>query len=83
MMIPFADCFCLGGTTFVSDPALHISVHDDVAMNTIQTLLAALKEGSSLATKLPFIAPVAGLLLQALTMRDVRLTHISSDGLMF
>ncbi|KAH9036951.1 hypothetical protein EDB85DRAFT_672288 [Lactarius pseudohatsudake] len=39
-------------------------------MNAIQTSLALLKEGSSLATKFPFIAPIAGLLLQALTMRD-------------
>ncbi|KAH9004750.1 hypothetical protein EDB86DRAFT_1984457 [Lactarius hatsudake] len=39
-------------------------------MNAIQTSLAVLKEGSSLATKFPFIAPIAGLLLQALTMRD-------------
>ncbi|KAI9451691.1 hypothetical protein BJY52DRAFT_92123 [Lactarius psammicola] len=58
------------GTTVVSDPAWQISTHDDIAMSTIQTSLAALKEGSSLAAKLPFIAPVAGLLLQALTMRD-------------
>ncbi|KAH8976684.1 hypothetical protein EDB92DRAFT_2016915 [Lactarius akahatsu] len=58
------------GTTIVSDPAWHIDTHDDVAMNAIQTSLAILKEGSSLAAKFPFIAPVAGLLLQALTMRD-------------
>ena len=75
--------FCLGDTAVVSYPASHISMHDDVAMNTIQTALAALKEGSSLAATLPFIAPIAGLLLQALTMRDVRLTHIFSDRPMF
>ncbi|KAH9036433.1 hypothetical protein EDB84DRAFT_1186894 [Lactarius hengduanensis] len=57
-------------TTVVSDPASHIDTHDDVAMSTIQTSLAVLKEGSSLAAKLPYIAPIAGLLLQALTMRD-------------
>ncbi|KAH9036423.1 hypothetical protein EDB84DRAFT_1186291 [Lactarius hengduanensis] len=57
------------GTTIVSDPAW-IDTHDDVAMNAIQTSLAVLKEGSSLAAKFPFIAPIAGLLLQALTMRD-------------
>ncbi|KAI9453850.1 hypothetical protein BJY52DRAFT_1189308 [Lactarius psammicola] len=60
------------GTTVVSDPACHIGTHDDVAMSAIQTSLAALKEGSSLAAKLPCIAPIAGLLLQALTMRDAR-----------
>ncbi|KAH9169932.1 hypothetical protein EDB89DRAFT_1383048 [Lactarius sanguifluus] len=58
------------GTIIVSDQAWHIDTHDDVAMNAIQTSLAVLKEGSSLATKVPFIAPIAGLLLQALTMRD-------------
>jgi hypothetical protein len=40
-------------------------------MSAIQASLAALKEASALAAKIPFIAPVAGLLLQALTMRDV------------
>jgi len=58
------------GTTVVADPAWHINMHDEVAMNTIQTTLAVLKEGGSLATKLPYIAPIAGLLLQALAMRD-------------
>ncbi|KAH8981307.1 hypothetical protein EDB86DRAFT_443729 [Lactarius hatsudake] len=45
-------------------------MHDDIAMSAIQTSLVLLKEGSSLATNLPFIAPIAGLLLQALTMCD-------------
>jgi hypothetical protein len=48
-------------------------------MSAIQTSLAALKEGSAFAAKIPFIAPIAGLLLQVLTMRDVSVTHISSD----
>ncbi|KAH9169920.1 hypothetical protein EDB89DRAFT_1382302 [Lactarius sanguifluus] len=56
--------------TIISDPAWQIGTHDDIAMSAIQTSLAALKEGSALATKLPFIAPIAGLLLQAFTMRD-------------
>ncbi|KAI0289687.1 P-loop containing nucleoside triphosphate hydrolase protein, partial [Multifurca ochricompacta] len=42
----------------------------DVAMTTIETSLAALKEASSLMAKIPYISPVAGLLLQVLTMRD-------------
>ncbi|KAF8269822.1 hypothetical protein EI94DRAFT_897032 [Lactarius quietus] len=54
----------------LSDPASHIDTHDHIAMSAIQTSLAVLQEGSSLASKLPFIAPIAGLLLQALTMRD-------------
>ncbi|KAH9056510.1 hypothetical protein EDB87DRAFT_1219786 [Lactarius vividus] len=58
------------GTIVVSDPACDIDPHDDITMSAIQTSLALLKEGSSLATKFPFIAPIAGLLLQALTMRD-------------
>ncbi|KAH9019152.1 hypothetical protein EDB84DRAFT_625514 [Lactarius hengduanensis] len=48
----------------------HIGTHGDITMGAIQTSLAALKEGSALATNVPFIAPIAGLLLQALTMRD-------------
>jgi hypothetical protein len=40
-------------------------------MNAIEATLAALKDASALAAKIPFIAPVAGLLLQALTMRGV------------
>ncbi|KAF8271626.1 hypothetical protein EI94DRAFT_546509 [Lactarius quietus] len=57
-------------TTVVSDPAWNVDTHDDIAMNAIQTSLAVLQAGSSLAAKLPFIASIAGLLLQALTMRD-------------
>ena len=49
-------------------------------MNAIHTSLAILQDGSSLATKLPFIAPIAGLLLQALTMRDARVPYISSSN---
>ncbi|KAH9000348.1 hypothetical protein EDB92DRAFT_1830708 [Lactarius akahatsu] len=48
----------------------HIGTHGDITIGAIQTSLAALKEGSALATNVPFIAPIAGLLLQALTMRD-------------
>ncbi len=81
-MIRFSDPFWPDGTTVVSDPAWHIGMHDDIAMSAIQTSLAALKEGSSLATKLPFIAPIAGLLLQALAMRDARIKHISSDNVL-
>jgi hypothetical protein len=40
-------------------------------MNTIQTSLEVLKEASALIEKIPYISPVAGLLLQALKMRDV------------
>ncbi|KAF8269793.1 hypothetical protein EI94DRAFT_1828684 [Lactarius quietus] len=55
---------------FVSDLALPIDTHDDIAMSAIQTSLAVLQEGGAIASMLPFIAPIAGLLLQALAMRD-------------
>ncbi|KAH9162833.1 hypothetical protein EDB89DRAFT_2234530 [Lactarius sanguifluus] len=51
-----------------SVPAGQIGTHDD--MGAIQTSLAALKDGTTLAVNLPYIAPIASLLLQALTMRD-------------
>jgi hypothetical protein len=46
-------------------------------MSAIETSLAALKEASTLAAKIPFIGPVAGLLLQALTIRGVSLSLLS------
>ncbi|KAH8986552.1 hypothetical protein EDB86DRAFT_2245703 [Lactarius hatsudake] len=58
------------GSSVVPDPTWQVDMHDDIAMSAIQTSLVLLKEGSSLATNLPFIAPIAGLLLQALTMCD-------------
>ncbi|KAN0127286.1 hypothetical protein V8E53_014890 [Lactarius tabidus] len=58
------------GTTAVSDRAWHIDMQDDILMDTIQTSLAVLQEGSFVASQLPFIAPIVGLLLQAFTMRD-------------
>ena len=82
-MTLFTNCFWPDTITVVSDLPRDIGSPDDVAMGAIQTSLAVLHEGSSLAAKLPFIAPIAGLILQALTMRDVRLTHISSDNSVF
>ena len=79
-IIWLADRFFPGITTVVSDQAWNIDTHDDTAMNAIQTSLAVLQAGSSLASKLPFIAPIAGLLLQALTMRDVRVPYNSSNN---
>ena len=78
-MTLFPDCFGPDTITDVSDLALEFGNPDDVAMGAIQTSLAVLQEGSSLAANLPFIAPIAGLILQALTMRDARVTRISSD----
>ncbi|KAI0286485.1 hypothetical protein BC826DRAFT_80498 [Russula brevipes] len=42
----------------------------DTAMSGIEVSLSALKEASALTAKIPYISFVAGLLLQALTMRD-------------
>jgi hypothetical protein len=42
----------------------------DTAMSGIEVSLSALKEASTLTAKIPYISFVAGLLLQALTMRD-------------
>ncbi len=47
-------------------------------MGALETSLLALKDGTALAAKLPYVAPIAGLLLQALTMQDVRVPRISS-----
>ncbi|KAN0132297.1 hypothetical protein V8E53_009897 [Lactarius tabidus] len=52
--------------TYASDGQLD----NDVSMNAIQISLAALQEGSALAANFPYVAPIAGLLLHALTMRD-------------
>ncbi len=46
-------------------------------MNTITASLAALKEGSALAARIPYMAPIAGLILQALTMHDVSISLFS------
>ena len=46
-------------------------------MSVLETSLAALKDGSSLVAHVPFIAPVAALILQALQMRGVRVRLVS------
>ena len=81
-IILFTGRFWSDTITVVSDPASDIDTHDDMAMGTLQTSLAVLVAGSSLGSKLPFIGPIADLLLQALTMRDVCVTYISSDNVL-
>ena len=81
-IIRFSDRFWSDGTS-VFGPAWNVSMGDDTAMSAIQTALAVLMEGSSFATKLPFITPIAGLILQALTMRDARVPQISYDNSVF
>jgi hypothetical protein len=48
-----------------------IGRHNDVVVNAIQTSLAALKDGSALMANVPYISPIAHLLVQILTTRDV------------
>jgi hypothetical protein len=43
----------------------------DIVLSAIDPTLSALKELSSLAGKIPYISPVAGIILQALKMKDV------------
>ncbi len=50
-------------------------------MSAIETSLAALRDASGLGTDIPFIAPVAGLLLQVLTMRDASVPLPSQSSL--
>ena len=45
--------------------------------------MAALSAASALAAKVPFISPVANLLLQALTMRSVNVGLISQGPLSY
>ena len=56
---------------------------NEVAISAIKTSLAVLKEGSALGAKIPYIAPVAALLLQALTMRDASSSCISPNDHVF
>jgi hypothetical protein len=46
-------------------------------MGVLETSLAALKTGSALVTNVPFISPVAGLILQALKMQGVCFRSLS------
>ncbi|KAF8261708.1 P-loop containing nucleoside triphosphate hydrolase protein [Lactarius quietus] len=42
----------------------------DIAMSAIETSLTALKEASALVSRVPYIGPIAGIILEALKMRD-------------
>jgi len=42
----------------------------DTGINAVETSLAAMKEASALIVKIPWFSPVAGLILQALTIRE-------------
>jgi hypothetical protein len=62
------------GGTVSSGP---IGGSGDLATGFIETSLAALKESGALLKHVPFIAPVAALILQALAMRGVRVRLVS------
>jgi hypothetical protein len=49
----------------------------DATISGIEVSLSALKEASALTAKIPYISFVAGLLLQALTMRDASIRPLS------
>ena len=70
-LLPTRTNFCSADT---GNPISSESIGggNDVAMGVIETSLAALQAGSALATNVPFISPVASLILQALKMRGVR-----------
>ena len=72
-----------GNVDVVSVSSGQVNVLGDVAMSTIQTSLATLQVGSTFAAKIPYIAPVAGLLLQALAMREASPLCISSSNQVF
>ena len=58
-------------------PSESIGGAKDVTMGVIETSLATLQTGSALVANVPFISPVAGLILQALQMRGVRFRFLS------
>ncbi|KAN0135990.1 P-loop containing nucleoside triphosphate hydrolase protein, partial [Lactarius tabidus] len=64
-------------------PSESIGGASDIAMGVIETSLAALQTGSALATHVPFISPIAGLILQALKMRsEVKQYNAEWDAVM-
>ena len=74
----FTNSNCHGSATGVGPVSSgSIGGRSDVAMSVVETSLAALQSGSALVTSVPFIAPVAGLILQALQMRAVRFRLLS------
>ena len=79
-IVSLTDHFWPADAATLSGGASNIDAPDDIAMNAIQTSLAVIVTGSSLASKVPFVAPIAGLLLQVLTMRDASVPYISTDN---
>ncbi|KAI0297118.1 P-loop containing nucleoside triphosphate hydrolase protein [Russula brevipes] len=53
----------------------------DTGINAVETSLAAMKEASALIVKIPWFSPVAGLILQALTIREASIPLFSQQSL--
>ena len=49
----------------------------DIGVSAVETSLAAMKEANALIEKIPWYSPVAGLILQALAMREASLRILS------
>ena len=60
-----------------SIPSEQIDNKFDPPMGAIKDSLASLKEATALAERIPYISPLAGVLLQALTMRNVSVRLLS------
>lgn len=58
-------------------PSGSIGEGRDVAMDIIEASLATLQVGSAFVSNVPFIAPIAGIILQTLKMRCVRFGSLS------
>ena len=55
------------------------SVIHDISMGAIQMSLTVVKEESALASKVPYIAPIAGILLEAIMMHNDE-QHVLTSG---
>jgi hypothetical protein len=67
----FGHHFLAGANSDIYVQSAPIEQLSDAAMNILTTSLAALKEASAFAVRIPYLSPIAGLILQALAMRDV------------
>ena len=81
----FTSCYTnsstpAAGTSSNPVPSEPIGGTSSVVVDTITTSLAILKEGSAVASRIPYIGAIAGILLQAFVMQDVRPRLIYSPG---
>ena len=57
---------------------IRLVIHD-ISMGAIQMSLTVVKEESALASKVPYIAPIAGILLEAIMMHNDE-RHVLTSG---